>query len=367
MNTTSALRFHAGPVALAHIRAHGLRAADIAMVAGAAGGAKGLILQALDQWVFGSWLPSAPRDRTLIGASIGAWRMAAALQPDPVAAFARLGALYCNQRYPRKPSPQHVADVCRQLLHDFLDGHEYAILAHPHHYLQILTVRGRRLLHGQRHAAATLAGFAAALLANAASRGRLAMHLDRIVIGDPRDPAFWLKARFDAFDTQFAPLMPDNLFAALLASGTLPLIMSPVTAIAHAPAGNYWDGGLIDYHLALPYSRIAGDPTGGLVLYPHFTDHIVPGWFDKPLPWRRAGSGKLHGWLDNVLMVSPSAAFLRTLSRGKLPDRRDFAYYGQDHDFRIQNWQLAIGEGERLRDSFAAFVSDPISHLIESI
>jgi hypothetical protein len=44
----SALSFHAGPRALARIRAHGLRAADIAVIPAAAGGPKGLIFQALD-------------------------------------------------------------------------------------------------------------------------------------------------------------------------------------------------------------------------------------------------------------------------------------------------------------------------------
>ncbi|MBC7413451.1 MAG: patatin-like phospholipase family protein [Herminiimonas sp.] len=353
------LQIHAGPKALAHIRERGLKACDIAIVAGAAGGPKGLILQALDQWLFGHWLPSAPRERTLIGASIGAWRMAAGAHADPVAAFERLGHLYCEQRYPHKPSAEYVAEVCRQLLHDFLDGHEAEIVHHAQHRVQILTVRGRRLLAAPRHRLATIAGFAAAGLANAASRTRLAAHLERIVIGDPRDPAFWLKAKFDAFDTYFAPLQEDNLFNALLASGTLPFIMPPVTEIAHAPAGFYWDGGLIDYHLALPYSRVAGNLDGGLVLYPHFTDHIVPGWFDKPLPWRRAGLGRNREWLDNVLLISPSPAFLQTLSRSKLPDRKDFLYYGLNHDFRIQNWRLAVGEGERLRDDFVHFIEQP--------
>lgn len=354
-----ALTFHAGPHAMAHLRTHGLRAQDIAIVAAAAGGPKGIILQALDQWLFGDWLPSAPRTRTLIGASIGAWRMAAAVQANPVAAFTRLGDTYVQQRYPHKPSPQLVADVCRQMLEEFIGGHEAEVVSHPDHYLQILTVRGRRLLHGRRHRFLTTAGFAAASLANTASRTRLAGHLERVVIGDVRDPGYWLKAKFDGFATHFAPLQADNVIPALQASGTLPFIMPPVTALPHAPAGNYWDGGLIDYHLALPYSRIAGKADGGLVLYPHFTSHIVPGWFDKPLPWRRVGSGVSRGWLDNVLLVSPSRAFLQTLSRSKLPDRKDFMYYGLNHDFRIQNWRLAMGEGQRLRDDFAAFAETP--------
>lgn len=355
----SSLQIHAGPKALAHLREHGLRPQDIAIIAGAAGGPKGLILQAIDQWLFGEWLPTAPRERTLIGASIGAWRMAAACHADPVAAFQRLGTLYCEQRYPQKPSAHYVSEVCTVLLNDFIGGHEAEIPAHPYHRLQIVTVRGRKLLTAPQRGLTTLAGFAAATIANAASRNRLAGHLERIVIGDTRDEASWLKTRFDAFDTHFAPLGSDNVGRALLASGTLPFIMAPVVNIPHAPDGTYWDGGLIDYHLALPYARAAVSSPGELVLYPHFTDHIVPGWFDKPLPWRRAGRGRHREWLDNVILVSPSRSFLATLPRNKLPDRKDFAHYGLDHDRRIRDWKMAMGESGRLRDELANFVENP--------
>jgi predicted acylesterase/phospholipase RssA len=363
----TSLSFYAGPKALAHLRQHGLRAQDIAIIPAAAGGPKGLIFQALDQWLFGQWLPSAARERTLIGASIGAWRLAAACHADPAAAFQRLGDLYCEQRYPPKPSPQLVSDVCCKLLEDFIGGHESEITAHPHYRLQLLTVRGRRLLKAPNLKFIAMTGFTMAAFANIASRARLARHLERVVVSDTRDPAFWLKAKFDAFNTHFVPLSSDNVAAALLASGTLPLVMKPVRDIPHAPHGAYWDGGLIDYHLALPYSRVAGNPAGGLVLYPHFTEHIVPGWLDKPLPWRRAGLGENRDWLDNVLLVSPSRQFLQTLSRSKLPDRRDFLYYGVNHDFRIQNWKLAISEGQRLRDDFAAFAEKPDLNRVQPI
>ncbi|MEC5215923.1 hypothetical protein RCH09_000857 [Actimicrobium sp. GrIS 1.19] len=361
ISTDAALTIHAGPKALAHLRRQGLQPHDIAVIAGAAGGPKGLILQALDQWLFGDWLPQAPRQRTLIGASIGAWRMAAACHDDPVAAFQRLGDLYCEQRYGKKPTPQQVAVVCKKILQDFVGGHEHEIVNHAHHHLQILVSRGRGLLANPAHRAGTLAGFAAATFANLVSRDRLARHLERLVIGDPRGVAPWLTTRFDRFQTDFAPLMTDNLATALLASGTLPFIMPPVTAIAHAPPGTYWDGGLIDYHLALPYARLPE----GLVLYPHFTDHIVPGWLDKPLRWRRAANGKQRDWLDNVILITPSRSFLQPLPRGKLPDRSDFMHYGLDHDRRIRNWREAIGQGQRLRDAFAAFVRQPDINLVQ--
>lgn len=354
-----ALAIHAGPKALEHIREHGLRAQDIAIIPAAAGGPKGLIFQKMDQWLFGSWLPSAPRERTLIGASIGAWRMAAACQANPVEAFRKLGDLYCGQCYPRKPTPRHVSDTCERFLAEFITGHEQHTIAHPHHRLQILVSRGRKLLKAPTRNLSVTAGFGLAVLGNLVSRSQLANHLSRVVVGDERDPAFWLKAKFDAFDTQFMPLSPENLSSALLASGTLPFIMEPVRDIPGTPAGTFWDGGLIDYHLALPYSRVAGNPEGGLVLYPHFGEQIVPGWLDKSLPWRRANVGRNSNWLDNVVLLSPTRAFLQTLSRSKLPDRNDFLYYGENNDFRILNWKLAISEGARLRDELAEFVENP--------
>ncbi|MGV8769482.1 patatin-like phospholipase family protein, partial [Pseudomonas aeruginosa] len=60
------------------------------------------------------------------------------------------------------------------------------------------------------------------------------------------------------------------------------------------------DGGLLDYHLDLPYED------RGVVLYPHFTDKVIPGWFDKGLPWRRGDAGRLQ----DVLLLAPSREYL---------------------------------------------------------
>jgi predicted acylesterase/phospholipase RssA len=359
-----ALDFFAGPRALQHLRQHGLRAQDVAVVPAAAGGPKGLIFQAMDQWMFGQWLPSAPRERSLVGASIGAWRMAAACQRDPADAFKRLGDLYCGQRYTAKPDTAEIDRVCRQLLWDFVSGHEADILNHPHYRLHLLANRGRGLLADPSSRGQELRGFAAAAFANLASRERLAGSIERVLLGDARDPLPWLQKQWDGFATHFAALSQDNLATALLASGTLPMIMPPVRGIAGAPAGAYWDGGMIDYHLALPFSRLA---PGELVLYPHFTPYIIPGWLDKALPWRRAHRGPNRHWLDNVLLAAPSREFLRTLPRGKLPDRKDFTHYGLDHDERIRQWQRAIGEAQRLRDELAAFAERPAVERVRPI
>jgi hypothetical protein len=95
------------------IATEGLQAADIAIVPAAAGGPKGLILHGIDKWLFGEWFPTAPRQRKLIGASIGSWRMAAAAFHDPVAAHKRLAYHYSHQTYPDKVDGDAVAPRTR--------------------------------------------------------------------------------------------------------------------------------------------------------------------------------------------------------------------------------------------------------------
>ena len=60
------------------------------VVPGAAGGPKPLGIQGLDLALFGEWLPSAPRERSLIGASVGSWRFASACLPDAAEGIRRL-------------------------------------------------------------------------------------------------------------------------------------------------------------------------------------------------------------------------------------------------------------------------------------
>src|SRR5213082_1347031 len=98
-----ALRIHAGPEARRHIEQHGLRARDVGVVPGAAGGPKGLILGPLDRFIFGDWLARSQQRVDLVGASIGAWRMATACLKDPIAAFSRLERDYIAQDYELEP------------------------------------------------------------------------------------------------------------------------------------------------------------------------------------------------------------------------------------------------------------------------
>jgi hypothetical protein len=98
----------------------------------------------------------------------------------------------------------------------------------------------------------------------------------------------------------------------------------------------------LDYHLDLPYS---GDD---VVLYPHFTDRIIPGWFDKGMPWRRGDAMRLQ----DVLLLAPSRDYLARLPYGKLPDRKDFTRFLSDDAGRERYWRQAMDESQRLGDEF---------------
>ena len=91
------------------------------------------------------------------------------------------------------------------------------------------------------------------------------------------------------------------------------------------------------------------------MLYPHFTERIVPGWFDKFLPWR--GSSPAHH--ANTVLIAPSRDYLARLPGGKLPDRQDFhRYLGRDAQ-RQQVWRQATAESQRLGDAFMAWLERP--------
>jgi len=349
-----ALAIRAGAGALARLRTHGLDPADVSVIPAAAGGPKGLTLTGLDKALFGEWLPRAPRERWLIGASIGAWRMAAACLPDPLHGLNRLVDLYCfEQDYSARPGAAEVSRVCRQLVEKLVGGDTGEMLAHPQHRLALLTVRGRGAL--KRDAGASAWGLAAA--ANTLGRRNLARFLERGVFTAKRDGLPFFDRRFDAFDNHVIDLTAENLQAALLASASIPLVLKGVNGIVGAPHGTYWDGGIIDYQLALPYSTAPG-----LVLYPHYIESITPGWLDKPFRRRRASAAAL----DNVILLAPSRALVASLPGGKLPDRSDFKRYRASPGKRAQVWRQATAECERLGEVFLRWCEKPDLAMVRS-
>ena len=326
------------------IEREGLKPGDIRCVPAAAGGPKGLALLPFDRLFAREWLPRLP-EVELIGASIGAWRMASLAQADPFAALDRLQHAYVReQNYDARPTPSQVAAVCRGLARSVFGTPQLEL--RPGVALSVITARARGALVEDRSKLA----FGRVALVNAASRHWLANHMERIVFhaGTPSR----LAPAFDAFGLTEIALTRDNIEDALLASGSIPLVCDPVRDVRAAPPGDYWDGGLIDYHLLLPYQRF-----DGVVLYPHFVPYVTPGWLDKFLPWRKRP--RRHHWLANVVLIAPSRAMLERLPNRKLPDRSDFYKYGQDHAARIDSWERAIAESERFAEAAMRWLAAP--------
>jgi hypothetical protein len=333
-----------GAEARRRIEADGLAPEDIRCMPAAAGGPKGLALLPFDRLFAREWLPRV-RSMELVGASIGAWRMASLAQDDPFAALDRLQHAYVRgQNYGERPSPSQVASVCRGLARAVFGAPDLAL--RPGVALSVITARARGALADDRSRLA----FGRVALVNAASRRWLASHMERVVFhaGVPSR----LAPAFDAFGLTQIALTRDNAEDALLASGSIPLVCDPVRDVMAAPPGDYWDGGLIDYHLLLPYDRY-----DGIVLYPHFVPYVTPGWLDKFLPWRKRP--RRHHWLANVVLIAPSRAMLDRLPNRKLPDRSDFYKYGLDHAARIGAWERAIAESERFAEATLAWLNRP--------
>ncbi len=320
----------------------GLRPERVRVVAGAAGGPKWLVLNGLDRLLFGGWLARARSPLFLVGSSIGAWRFAAAATEDPAGAVDRFETGYIGQRYRRLPTPEEISAESRRIQTGFLGpAGADQVLCHPRLRLNVLAVRCRGAWtgNGRWRLALYLAG---AALANLAARRLLGLFFERVLFFDPRDrPPFF---EMDGFPPRRIPLTPQNLVPALLASGAVPLLMAGVTGIAGAPQGVYRDGGLIDYHVDIPF----GVDPDEIVLFPHYAGRIVPGWFDKRLARRRPDPAHMR----NVVQIAPSPAFIRSLPFGKIPDRQDFyTFKGRDAE-RIACWREVVRRSRRLAEAF---------------
>ena len=338
-----ALEFRAGPSALARIRDEGLRPDMIRVIAGAAGGPKWLALNRLDRALFGHWLNDITQPVHLAGSSIGTWRFACAAQRDPVAAIERFEAAYLDeQRYSRQPPAREITAVTERLLDVLLGEHGVdEILAHPAFRMNIMTVRSRPSLESEDRRRLALAMLGAGAV-NLASRKALRLFFERALFHDPREVPPYVRHLND-MPMHRMPLSAQNLRAALLASASIPGYMLGVPDIIGAPPGIYRDGGLIDYHMALPWGV-----EEGIVLFPHFSRKVLPGWFDKLAPWRRARGRDL----DHVLLLRPSRAWLASLPGGHIPDRHDFMRYAGRDGERVAAWRRGITAGQQLADDF---------------
>jgi hypothetical protein len=308
-------------------------------MAGASGGAKWLVLSKLDRVVAGTVVPRLRGPVHLIGSSIGAWRFACYAQEKPLEAIARFEEAYLGQTYSDDPDRDEITAKSREILDYVLgDSGVAEILSHPVFRTNVMTVRSRHVTASERPSV-LVPGLVAAAALNAVSRRTLGAFFDRVLFYDSRDlPPFYAARGFPMSQVE---LTEANLADAIVATGSIPMVLSGVRNIAGAPRGIYRDGGVIDYHLDLPLSM-----PDRLTLYLHFIDRIVPGWFDKKLSWRKPAASNV----DRTILVSPSSEFVSRLPYAKIPDRRDFV--NLERAERVRAWRTVVDMCDELADEF---------------
>jgi hypothetical protein len=270
-----------------------------------------------------------------IGSSVGSWRHACLAQEDPAEAIGRFEEVYVNWDYGPRPNAGSISAASLAMLDRiFGESGARALIDHPLLHSYIITARGRGL-NSARSAPALATGMGSAALANALGRPLLASQFQRVVFASPGAPPL----PFSDFSTCHATLSADSVARALHASGAIPFLLNGERDLPGGPEGQYWDGGIIDYHFDLV--PIAGE---GLLLYPHFRADLTTGWFDKLLPWRRHRAPDL----ERLILLSPSPAFLASLPMGKIPDRSDFRRLRPAD--RIHYWRQCVDRSRELAD-----------------
>ena len=329
--TSGNLTIKAGSRAIEILRDEGLDLDRVRVLAGASGGPKWLVLSGMDL-ALSRLLRGRTKELQCIGSSIGSWRLAALAQEDNQGAIRAFEESYIHQSYDGRPSAEEVTAESRRIGEAYVSGDDIRyMLKHPFMRLAFVAVRSRWPGASDAFIPQTL-HLLIAFAANAVKRRLLAPYFERTIFhARGFDPGI---IGDDAFRARMVGLTADDFRDAVLASGSIPLVMEGMRNIADAPPGTYRDGGVIDYHMNLPWA-VADDE---LVFVPHFFEHIVPGWFDKHLPWRKHDPKGT----ENMVLVAPSAAFVATLPGGKVPDRTDFKRYAGRNDERISDWKEIV-------------------------
>ncbi len=345
----------AGRKAIEIIRDEGLDLSRVKVIAGASGSAKFLVLTSIDRVLI-----SLFKDRTdplyLIGTSIGAFRMSAFCQKDPIKAIEILERKYIEQHYDFKPSKKDILLEARKILDAYINDSEIEeILTHPFLKLSFLSNKCKGLLKKESTPLLWL-GFGLAAGMNLFNRNSLGIFFERALFCGPgKLPPF---ASMNQFPLNIYGLTQSNFKQALLSSGSVPIVMEGISDIDGVP-GVFRDGGIIDYHLDIPFLQ----DKESLVLYPHFYETITPGWLDKRLNRKPTPEN-----MENVVLIAPSDKFVKSLPFEKIPDRKDFmTFKGKDQE-RINYWEKVVEKNKQLgHEFFEAIQSGRIRQIVKPL
>ena len=344
----SALTLYAGPVARDRILQEGINADSFRVLLGASGGPKWFVLYGLDRYLFGEFFNGRELPLKTLGSSAGAWRLSCLATADPLKALDELAERYANETYSAQPTTQEITEKMRGLLKGVMgvSGIE-ELVNNP--VIQTHIVADRCRGFGSSTSTALRKLFlGSSAISNVFSRSSLSWFFERAIFSSSYSDDSWNSP--DKIQTKLIDLTQGNCLDALLATGSIPFVLDGVRDIEGSSKGLYLDGGITDYHFDFKFAE-----DDELVLYPHFCPAVIPGWFDKFLPWR-----KIHDKnFSNVLFLIPSEEFVTSLPNSKIPDRNDFANYAEAD--RLNIWHEVIRRSGELAEDFAEVVSGPVS------
>lgn len=332
---TKYLGIKVGKTARKKLLKNGLRPEDVEILAAPASGPKWLVLFELDKYIMSKFADSSEKTRHFIGSSAGAWRAACYAVEDSLAAIEKLRDNYVYQSYSDNPLGKEVSDGVRQIIAKTLGENGIKEILNPKNkFLHVSTARANFSLGENRSFFAKMKFFRP-IFANAFGRKRLGKHIERHIFSNTATKIF----NSNDLASRFSKITEENILDAMQASGSIPLIMNPVTI----GGAEHWDGGVTDYHWGVDF-----EVDSGIVLLPHFRDHIMSGWFDKFPPYRKA-AGNL---VENTVMLYAKPAFIEKLPNQRLTDMDDFYDYAGRDEERFKIWNDACDLGKYLVDDF---------------
>ncbi|PID26671.1 MAG: hypothetical protein CR982_08980 [Candidatus Cloacimonadota bacterium] len=344
-----AIKIQAGKKAIEKIEKRGFSQDLITGMLGASGGPKWLILSELDKYLSSTFFKYRETPLHLLGSSVGSWRFAAYAGKNPEKSIEIFRDSYTNFGYrykdldPAKIDIDILSKLSIDMLHSFIkdDDIEY-IVNNPIFRLNIISAKCRGILKSENRISLSL-GLGIAALTNAIDRNNLKYFFKRALFYSDKSSPFYA---VDDMPTEKIRLSKNNLLDSLMASGSIPLVTYGVKNIEGTSRKDiYRDGGIIDYHFDIDLNI-----DEGIVLYPHFYDFALPGWFDKLYKKRKLSPKKY----ENIVMISPSKELMNKLPNRKLTDRKDFQNF--DFDTRIKNWKTVIDMGRYMVDDFSEMV-----------
>lgn len=354
----SRLRVKAGKNVYEIIKDGGFNFDNVAAYFGAAVGPRWLLASGFDRTLLSQGMLGRKKAVHLVGASAGAWRFAAWLQPQALESYQKFLSAYITVGFSRSDTPLTILEKFSHIINAYIEDDALPFaLANKYYRLSVITARARGPVASERKFLQKSA-LALCYALNFLSRNHLYRFAERVVFyNGSKPPPFCLEPQFKG---RYVQINEANFKYAVMASGAIPLVVTGVRNIFGAPRGVYRDGGLIDYHLSQPYAAREND----LVLFFHHQERIIPGWLDKKLKKRQPDEKTL----SNAVMIFPSQSFVDKLPGGKIPDRDDFMTYIDNGRQRIENWEKAVELSAPLGEDFLELVqSGRIRDMVEKM